>query len=448
MDREYKNPILKGLIRKIGKGGYGDVYTICKSRKLQAIKITNFFDIIDYRTENIIFSGLEGTIREVNISTMLKNSLFINNVNTVIFNSEISELSDLMNTDLSYLIEMNNKVRKKSLNGLIQSSVVPDPVKFAYYLLSGLNDIHNIGFVHNDVKPGNILYYTRRGESMLNMCFRLTDMGISYAIGYTQDTIKDSTFMYKSPNYIRYNEGGFVKDLWALGKILYIIIYGGGDQTFMENLDYYGLKEDKANIIEENVLIEVEKIRNFENDEYGLNHMIISMLLEEEIDTSEYLSDPIFEPYRDEGCNVNSTRCKSKKLDSKISKDENLVIIDINFTVNEDLIFMIESDKINNMLNIIGNEYPDILKYKTNELLSRYVLKSGIDTNLLSDTELQSLVLSTYHIILCLVEPLIKYLYPDDYLDKLGVKVTEEIKLINKQQMINLFSVLEGHFWV
>jgi serine/threonine-protein kinase len=103
-----------------------------------------------------------------------------------------------------------------------------DPVEPAFALdviaqtADGLSAAHQIGLVHRDIKPGNILIGADRRV-------KVTDFGISHAAGQTPVTspgLVMGTTQYMAPERIAGGQGTPASDLYALGIMLHECLTG------------------------------------------------------------------------------------------------------------------------------------------------------------------------------------------------------------------------------
>jgi serine/threonine-protein kinase len=81
---------------------------------------------------------------------------------------------------------------------------------------------HDRGFVHRDIKPGNVLV-TREGRA------KVTDFGIARAVAEAQFTLPGTTIgsvHYFSPEQARGEPAGPASDIYSLGIVLYELLTG------------------------------------------------------------------------------------------------------------------------------------------------------------------------------------------------------------------------------
>ena len=100
-------------------------------------------------------------------------------------------------------------------------------VEVASQILSGLEEAHEAGVVHADLKADNIVVERRRGGWYL---VKVVDFGIARIIGAPRSKEDESTICgtpeYMSPEVISGNDPTFASDLYAVGVTLYEMLTG------------------------------------------------------------------------------------------------------------------------------------------------------------------------------------------------------------------------------
>lgn len=209
------------LIRKLGQGGFGEVWLAenrnhAPSEKV-AIKLPRN-DQIDLQTVkdeifNWILSG-----KHKNILPIIECETFNNQIAIVSEFAPDGSLQDLIN-------------KKGSLS-------ISEAVEITIGILDGLVHLHNRKIIHRDLKPDNVLFQGRIP--------RLTDFGISRAMsaGSQSQTIS-GTFSYMAPEAFdgKRNEK---TDIWAVGVILYQLLTGNLPFPQKEMIELVGALARKA----------------------------------------------------------------------------------------------------------------------------------------------------------------------------------------------------------
>lgn len=90
-----------------------------------------------------------------------------------------------------------------------------------YDLGSGLQYLHDSGFVHRDIKPANVLLVAPKGDEGLRLRGKLADFGISSLIGHGEsgDSVT-GTAAYLSPEQAAGDEAGPDSDVYSFGLVL------------------------------------------------------------------------------------------------------------------------------------------------------------------------------------------------------------------------------------
>jgi serine/threonine protein kinase len=105
----------------------------------------------------------------------------------------------------------------------LQGVFPPDTVaRIGSQIASALAAAHQVGIVHRDIKPGNVLL-TDDGT------VKITDFGVSHAAGevtVTATGILAGTPAYLAPEVAQGNSAGFPSDVFSLGSTLYTALEG------------------------------------------------------------------------------------------------------------------------------------------------------------------------------------------------------------------------------
>src|SRR5260221_487921 len=80
--------------------------------------------------------------------------------------------------------------------------------------------IHKAGIVHGDLPPQNLL---RMGDGRVV----LTDFGLATDTRDGTTSVHGGTISYMAPELLRGGHSSFGSDLWALGVVIYEIVFGG-----------------------------------------------------------------------------------------------------------------------------------------------------------------------------------------------------------------------------
>lgn len=218
-DKVYK------VLRKIGSGGSAKVYEGFEPQTCQtaAIKIINMAKA-DPKSQESYFN-------EIELLKRLKNSQHVVQIHDSEYKAEVKELVIVMekgDADLSQVIESHFSTRRGAIDGIF--------IKFYWReMVQAVNEIHQYGIVHADLKPVNFILVKNR--------IKLIDFGIASAVdpGGTS-VIRDyqiGTINYMAPEALRNRatdeNNSHIKtlikynskvDIWSLGCILYNLVYG------------------------------------------------------------------------------------------------------------------------------------------------------------------------------------------------------------------------------
>ena len=191
------------IVKFLNKGSYGKVYLVekisCNTKyALKSIEITN----IDRYTSLSILNEIKILLTNDNDYLLKCYDIFINNKNELCLITEYIKDGDLDN-----FIKNNKLLSYKDIISIFLKICV------------GLNSLHYNLIVHRDIKPANILF-SENGD--LKIC----DFGVSKYLTFckiTKTLIGTPYFM--SPEQFSNNYYDYKIDVWALGCVLYQLMY-------------------------------------------------------------------------------------------------------------------------------------------------------------------------------------------------------------------------------
>ncbi len=204
------------IIKQLGSGGSGIVYLgeDPKSKKQVAIKV---FDPSSYSSE--IDNTNQNTIDEVKkqfIEDAKTHAKLAKNPNII----DIIGLSELDDGIPYYVMPYLAKSLESELSKQAQSKPMPllQAVNYLSQLLSALGSIHQLGLVHKDIKPANILL-DRRGY------VQVSDFGtLNWAVQDEAGHKLDPTYM--SPEQCSANAIDIRSDIYSVGVLAFRLLTG------------------------------------------------------------------------------------------------------------------------------------------------------------------------------------------------------------------------------
>jgi serine/threonine protein kinase len=199
------------LLELIGHGGMGAVY-LCEHsmmRRLVAVKVLPTNKLDDK-------SNLERFQREARAVAALDHP-------------NIVRAYDLDKEDNIHFLVMEY-VDGHSLQEIVARHGTMDPIRAAHYIAQsavGLQHAHELGMVHRDIKPGNLLL-ERTGV------VKILDMGLARRFNLQQDTVTEKydescvlgTADYLAPEQTTSNVVDIRADIYSLGGTLYFLLTG------------------------------------------------------------------------------------------------------------------------------------------------------------------------------------------------------------------------------
>lgn len=150
--------------------------------------------------------------------------LFIQEANCGVLNHpNIITIYDAGETDSHLYIAMEylqgGDLKKKIKNGLSQEETINVITKIS----EALAYAHNKGFIHRDIKPGNIIFNEDKQPI-------LADFGIATAISFSEETVVDGMLLgtpyYTSPEQASSDTVDHRTDLYSLGVVYYEMLTG------------------------------------------------------------------------------------------------------------------------------------------------------------------------------------------------------------------------------
>ena len=191
------------LIKRIGRGGFGEVWLAERRTALLTTKVAvklphdSLVNLETVRQEAVLWEQASG---HPNVLPIIEANIYDEQV---VFISEYApdgSLADLLKREGQISIE--------------------DAVRFTIGITAGLEFLHSRRIIHRDLKPANILL---QGETP-----RLADFGISHALQTSVSSQSQNikgTFSYMPPEAFdgKRNEQ---TDIWSVGVILYQMLRG------------------------------------------------------------------------------------------------------------------------------------------------------------------------------------------------------------------------------
>ena len=110
-------------------------------------------------------------------------------------------------------------LRDEIQSGALKARPLAERIADARAVASALSAIHRAGIVHRDLTPQNLL---RMGDGRV----ALTDFGLATDANDGATSVHGGTISYMAPELLRGGHSSVASDLWALGVVIYEIVFG------------------------------------------------------------------------------------------------------------------------------------------------------------------------------------------------------------------------------
>ena len=179
--------------------------------------------------------------------------------------------------------------------GVLEESLLK---RFIFEIASGLKVLHEMNFIHRDLKPQNILLTS----SELTATIKIADFGFARFLGTKQlaQTLCGSP-LYMAPESISQKGHNSKVDLWSLGVIWYEIVYGFPPFKTMNSW----AECEKRILLDE---IKFPELSDYSKGSIDLIQKLLERNPEKRLSAQELLNDSYFDD--------------CKKIEKKIEKKE------------------------------------------------------------------------------------------------------------------------------
>ncbi len=193
------------ILEKLGEGGMGVVYK-AEDVKLKRIVALKFLPSHALGSDE----DKQRFLKEAQAAASLDDT----NICTV---HEIDEADDRTFIAMAYI--EGQSLKQRIASGPLK---IDEAVGIGIQIASGLQDAHESGIVHRDIKSGNIMV-TTKGQ------VKIMDFGVAKLTKETSVTEAGTTVgtaAYMSPEQTRGEDVDHRTDIWSLGVVLYEMITG------------------------------------------------------------------------------------------------------------------------------------------------------------------------------------------------------------------------------
>jgi len=221
IDESYTNRFIK--IKEIARGLRGVIRSVqCKtSEKLYCSK-----SVRRNQKGKSIQNEIETEIKALDRLREIETVVNLNYVYRT--RTEYTLILDLHKQDLHHIIERNEVLKESDVQKMFKT------------ILETVNQMHQLGVIHLDLKPQNILLSDSEK-------IRICDFGLSKIQTNDDDSLNDSsnkenqyqlggTIEYSAPEQIQYEPVSDKTDIWSLGVIAFVLL--SGQSPFKCNADH------------------------------------------------------------------------------------------------------------------------------------------------------------------------------------------------------------------
>ena len=170
------------ILKKLGEGGFGNVFLIKKNNKFYALKQCKI---------RLELEEIEKIQKLMNILSQINNSHIIKYYNTFMKNDVFNILMEYAgDVDLKQFIQ-----NYKNKNEFIDEKTIKDII---LQICKGLKEIHNHRIIHRDLTPDNIFIDN-------NNKIKIGDFGISIILTTKKNYAKSKVgkFQYYAPEIVK-----------------------------------------------------------------------------------------------------------------------------------------------------------------------------------------------------------------------------------------------------
>jgi serine/threonine protein kinase len=193
------------ILEELGRGGMGVVYKAEDTKLKRTVALKFLPPELTHVSE-----VKERFIREAQAAAALDHP----NICTVY---EFDEAEEKTFIAMAYLEGQN--LKKEIESGLLE---LDEALRFATQIAEGLQEAHNKGVIHRDIKSANIMV-TEKGQA------KIMDFGLARVSGttlVTKEGMTMGTIAYMSPEQARGGDVDHRTDIWSFGVVLYEMFCG------------------------------------------------------------------------------------------------------------------------------------------------------------------------------------------------------------------------------